>query len=420
MSKKTLFIVIYPFVFTDTVYAQYDLDNFKPYCDIIIWDISKIIDLKYRKSIQVEGSKKKEIVVFQGFIEFIHQVRLLGTKSPYTNICILNQINNNSLNELICNLIIRPLLKNKNITIFDMYNGGIPLQSFNNTFKQNEIKLRTQLLERLVRFFSTINSIHHFRNRLSGLSIRLLERLIPKPVSFHFVAGEDWLNFALKRSKHISEKMIVLGNSIDYNNYLINKSLKANIENKAILLDRPAPAFNSDYVLLKLIERTTSEVWYPKLSIFFNQIENETDVIVDIAGHYKSAHPHISPLFGNREVHYGRTREMVQNCKFVITISSTAISYAVIYRKPIILIFSDQLKLDKVKMMEIKFLANLLGITPINIDKPPSDIKNFLTVDEAKYINYEKSCLISDHSMRPNFQIILEEIMNIQYNEHSI
>ena len=420
MLKKPLFLVIYPYVVTDIIYTQYDLNNFKPFCEIIIWDISKIIDLKYSKSIQVEGSKKKEVVVFEGLIELIREIRLLRAKSAYTNICILNQTNNNSINEFFCNLIVNPLIKKKNITIFDLYNGGIPLRSFNNTSKHNEGTLRVRLTERVVLFFRTINSIDHFRKRLSGLSIRLLDQLIPKQVSYHFVAGQDWLNLALTRSKHIKEEMIVHGNSIDYNNYLNNISSEASIENRAVLLDRPAPAFNSDYVLEKLVERTTSEVWYPALSNFFDQIEDQTDVIVDIAGHYKSAHPHISPLFGNREVHYGRTREMVQNCKFVITISSTAISYAVIYRKPIILIYSDQLKLDKVKMMEIYFLADLLGITPINIDEPPVDIKNFLFVDEAKYINYEKSCLYSENSMRPNYQIILEKIMNIPNNEQPI
>lgn len=208
---------------------------------------------------------------------------------------------------------------------------------------------------------------------------------------------------------------MVFGNSLDYNNYILSRSLDAFEENKAILLDRPGPAFNSDYIFEKRSERTTSEVWYPQLSLFFEKIEKETGVLVDIAGHYKSSHPAVSPLFGNRNVYYGQTRELVQKCKFVITISSTAISYAVLYKKPIILIFSNQLKLDKFKMREIYFLSNLLGITPINIDEPPIDINNFLTVDEAKYENYKKCCLSSDNTGKPNHQIILHDIMDISF-----
>lgn len=152
MSNKKFFIVIYPWLFTDTVYAQYDLDNFKPYCDIEIWDISKIIDFEYSNSIQVKRSNKKEIIVFEGLIGFIRHVKLLKAKSLYGDIYILNQINNNTLNEFICNFILRSLLNIENIVIFDLYNGGIPLQSFNDSAKRIGLKRSAKFLERLLFF----------------------------------------------------------------------------------------------------------------------------------------------------------------------------------------------------------------------------------------------------------------------------
>ena len=64
-------------------------------------------------------------------------------------------------------------------------------------------------------------------------------------------------------------------------------------------------------------------------------------------------------------------------------------------------------------MDNINGMAEVLGTTPINIDNFPKDIERYLRVDETKYSSYESEVLTSYPLGRPNFQIILEDIMGI-------
>ena len=99
-----------------------------------------------------------------------------------------------------------------------------------------------------------------------------------------------------------------------------------------------------------------------------------------------------------------------------MTINSTAISYAVIFKKPIIFIYSNQLKEEASTMEYIYNLSSVLGTEPVNIDEP-ADFEKLLRFDHSKYEAYEKRVLTSDPTQRPNVQIILEDIMGIDTHD---
>ena len=194
-------------------------------------------------------------------------------------------------------------------------------------------------------------------------------------------------------------------------------SHESNDKKTAVFLSSANPMFGSDEVIHGGDQHFTSEVWYPALARFFDFLESATGGEVEVAGHYKAAFPAIAPCFGNRSVYYGKTREMVRQSEFVITIASTAISYAVLFKKPVIFIYSNQLKGGYGVMRDINGLAEMLGTKPINIDDFPEDIYPYLKVDEAKYAAYEREVLTSDPLGRPNYQIVLEDIMGISTKE---
>ena len=103
----------------------------------------------------------------------------------------------------------------------------------------------------------------------------------------------------------------------------------------------------------------------------------------------------------------------MRDCEFVITRMSMAISYAVIFHKPVIFIYSDQIMAERLAMQWMFHMASWLGTTPINIDSPPRNFTSLLQVKESKYKAYETACLTSATTSRPNYQIILEDIMGI-------
>ena len=104
---------------------------------------------------------------------------------------------------------------------------------------------------------------------------------------------------------------------------------------------------------------------------------------------------------------------MVHSADFVLTKNSTAISFAVIYRKPILFIYSDELKDDPITMPSIKMMADYVGSTPINIDNPTLDIEGCMKIDEELYDRYIQDILTSNPNGLPNFAIILNHVLGL-------
>jgi hypothetical protein len=200
--------------------------------------------------------------------------------------------------------------------------------------------------------------------------------------------------------------------SYDYSNSLIYINSINNDYNEANIcfLDCPTPMFPSDYELLKHKIYNTVEKWYPSLCNFFSIIEHKFETKVCIAGHYKTKHSPSPDYFEKRSVIYNKTIDIVKNSKFVITQFSTAISYAVIFRKPIIFIFSNELLDDKLSISDTYFFAEHLDAKVLNIDNF-NENEIDLNINEERYIQYEKKCLTSNKTNSPNYEIILKDII---------
>lgn len=417
VTKKPLFVVIYPYKFTDFVYDLIELNYFKRYCDVLVLDISPITTPSFSKGVSAERSKKSNVIIVSSWLDFVRCVYELRKRSTETNICILNEVTYSSVSEFLCNLGITALLKRRSVTIFDLYNGGIPIHFPGAASKPKEITQHSKFIAKALRFAKNTTTLSEAKKKISSVLFSSLARLMPSATTHRLVAGEDWLAFARGSGQERNRIRLVYGHSHDYSNYLQHKVKSSSFalphKKIAVLLDDGMPMFGTDYIHLGRKVYTTIDVWYPALTLFFDRIEVETGVQIEIAGHYKSTHQAIEPCFGNRSVHYGKTMELVRNSEFVITQYSTAISYAVMFRKPVIFIYSNQLKEDNMAMRYIRGMAAMLGKEPVNIDELPIDIRGLLKVNEERYLNYEKTCLTSFGSQRPNVQIILEDIMNI-------
>jgi len=415
--KENLFVVIYPYKFTDFVYGLIELGEFKRYCDVLVLDISRITTPKFSKAVSAKRSEKNEVITLSSFLSFIRRVYELRRRSDRISICILNEVPYDSFSGFICNLIIVAFLKRTSVAILDLCNGGLPIHYLDNALTSNEITENPRFYAKVLGLFKNISTFSEARKRIANLLFGLLARFIPSATTHRLVAGEDWLKLAKKRKPTGNQIRLVFGHSNDYSNNLLRElkspSLALPQKKIAVLLDLPDPMYEGDAGHMGRKVYLTIDEWYPALTRFFDRLEDQIGVQTEIAGHYKSAYPEIAPCFGNRPVHYGETRELVRSSEFVITVLSTAISYAVMFKKPVIFIYSNQLKEDQLAMRDIFGMAAMLGTEPINIDDPPIDIEGFLNVDERRYGNYEKVCLTSARSQRPNVQIILEDIMNI-------
>ncbi len=417
--NKPIFILLFPYKVVDATIRFHEIDYFKDFAEVQVWDMSNIINPEFADKISAKNKDKEEVINLKSLKEFIHRLREIRQKAYNTKICISNDVTFATPMQFICNLSLSIILYKRNIILFDMYIGGQPLKYEQKTEEAILIKFRN-FFSKLVSFFTSLTSLSEFKKRITYLILSKISLFVPIIQTHRLVAGDQWRIIAIKSIK--KKIKIINGHCQDFSNYLL--SLKAgsskNIQSsgKVVFLATAGPVSEGDGFYFGRKDSRTSEVWYPLLASFFTKIEEQTGSIVEIGGHYKSTYEITAPKFKDRLVRFGYTNEMIRDCDFVIAISSTAISYAVIYRKPVIFIYSNELEKDELTMQAVNNMSKMLGTVPVNIDNFSSNSMELLKVNEERYLNYERSFLTSDLSMRPNAQIILEDMMGIDTQDY--
>lgn len=410
-----LLVVICPYKFNDFYHTAWELNYFPPYCETAVWDVSQLVNKKFGDAIASGGSRRQNVLHVSKWLALFRQILTLRHQSNSSRVYIYYLIPNANPGEFFLSLVLKGLLLKTNVTFIEAVNAGIPLyypvaSTGGASSSQQPSKLAT-----IRSFFTTLSTLTELMIRLQYFFFRALTQWLPPATTYRLVAGEHYLVPALRQ--HPRTAKLVLGHSDDYSDFLIrkrNSSYRAPRKTKAaVLLESPSPMFAGDEVQMGKTNFETSAQWYPALTRFLDQLELKTGAIVEIAGHYKSAHPPTPDYYGNRNVHSGMTQELVRSSELAITRNSTATGIAVLHRKPVIFIYSNQTKANPMEMRECWGTAAFLGTKPLNIDQPPWNFAELLRVDESRYQAYEKACLTSAGPQRPNSQIILEDIMRI-------
>ena len=414
-ATKPILLILYPYPVSEFLYNLMELDYFLPYCDVIVWDISRLANHKFGSALTCARATRSNIVSISTWIQFFRCVANLKQLSLTHALSLRNVLLVTNAAEFLISTHLYYSFRKSAIKRFDVINVGVPVLTATPENNSPHNAPSTPLIARLLVFIQHITSLQELNTRIADTIFRTLARNYSGALTHRLVAGQHYLPEAVRGRKQGTT--LVLGHSDDYSTYLRtsldNTAEITHSQKFAVMLDAPGPAFTDDDAQLGRTPPSTAAIWYPALAKFFDRLEAGTGVSVEIAGHYKSAHPPIAACFGNRAVHYGRTLELVRDCEFVITRDSTAVSYAVVFRKPVIFIYSDEIVADRLSMVWPLHMASWLGTIPINIDNPPTNFTSLLQVNESTYKTYETACLTSATTSRPNYQIILEDIMGI-------
>lgn len=355
MKKNSpLILVATETKFKKSDYNRYEIAFLKKYSNIEIWDISPLSSKSFHKNISSETYSGKYFKLVKSYKQLILLFIKLKKNYKKNNVYLMNFVTPSSFGSLIFLI----LVKNSEINHIKYLNPGVP--SVDTKFS------------RAINFFYLYNYI---LKRLYNLLSKILN-IFPS----HCIYSGSFYKNKCQNIYQQNKTKCVPGNSWDFSNILSKKDilnkLKRDMEKNVVLLDGAGPKFFSDD--RKLFKKTffTKEIWYPALVSFFEKIEKKTNSKVVIAGHPKTLIATKSPLFGYRSVFYRKTLELVLNSKFVITRQSTSISYAVVFKKPIIFIYNEQLKKDEIFMNSIKKISGELGMKPFNID----DDKSFFLI----------------------------------------
>ena len=248
-------------------------------------------------------------------------------------------------------------------------------------------------------------------------------------ISYIFCREPDYILTA--GSEHIVDRGYkgkeIFINSFDYTMFLcmekenLNKNDVALFKNKIIYVDTGAPFFHTDNHLTGNRHPLTVNKWYPALRDFFNNIEKAFNSEVVIMAHPKHLYDSESAaIFGGRKVIHEKTKEAISLANMVLITNSSAVSYAVLFEKPVVILCSDEIiNENSVFYNDSKFWSLELNCPLININSYPSFsiIDNFGLIDKKSYAQYINKYLTSRKDAKTNCEIIIDEVIN---NESSI
>jgi hypothetical protein len=188
-----------------------------------------------------------------------------------------------------------------------------------------------------------------------------------------------------------SRTEILNAHGIEYDLYLKNREQDIlSKSDKVVFLDTCGP-FHPDRAIFKTQFPCSEKEYYSNLNFFFNMIETKFGCRVVIAAHPKSKYEEMPEFFEGRQVLRGETHNLVKDSKFVITAGSTAVYFAVMYKKPIIFL---ALNPDCANEFDLKInpIASALGKSPLCWSKNSSvDLEAELGIDEEKYSQFMES-----------------------------
>jgi hypothetical protein len=397
VKKKTL-LIVHPFKFTKYYNSRYELSYLRDEYNIDI-KIHEMIDFLYPnfKTAFNQNIGDLEISSYSNFKDWKKNFRKI-IKDNKSNIVILSEIHVRSIKELM----IAIELKRANVPIIEFRSPAGP--------RKKDKNIASNLFHKIKRVFKFPKNAIFYSIYNLLIYVRFFLNLYP---SYVIKAGSEGLpKFYKKRKVNVIE-----ANSYDYSNYILSssKSKLDKINKIGFFLDSPAPKFKGDGFLFGKKNIRTEEKWFPSLNKFFDRMEKLLNIKILIVSHPKVKQEKFPSYFGGREVLEKSLNEISEETDLFITVESTAVSFGVIQKKPIFIIYSDEIKKSEVYLNNIKLIAKELGVEAINIDDPFNEkvILNNLKINHQKFSEYKNTYITTLKHKKPNYKIVGDLILTL-------
>ena len=244
-------------------------------------------------------------------------------------------------------------------------------------------------------------------NQASGWAKKLN---IIQPFNIVFTAGTEGIysvGYGYKRE--IAKAKQININAVDYDQFMaVNQSDSRLINNPyCVFLDEYLP-HHPDFEILK-IPKIDANAYYDSLNTFFDKIEHDLGIKVIIAAHPTSDYENYK-AYRNRLTLKYKTAELVKNSVFVMAHISTSISLAVLFQKPLLFLYSNEIMetYAYTRYPHILFFADILNAKAVNVN-------NYETItslpihnhDAEQYERYKYKYLTSPESEKSSTKKIL-------------
>ena len=376
-----MIIILFPYKFSDFFYKKYQIFelNKKLKNKIEVHDVSNIIFKKYSKFF--EKRRKKFVIKFNNIAEWENYLIKKIKKKKF--FYVVNLISSNSLKSFF----IHYILFKHNAKIINLNSPEV--------YAPTQVK---NLYLKLISFFkiSFLNLPRFFFIIRNTFYNRLLYFLKFDELYILFSGSKKYILPLNIRSK---KKFLINFHSSDFANYLSGKKKdnKKITKNYVVLLDIKAPAFPGDDILFNTKITYNTSQWYKDLNGFLKNVEEKfnTEIII-------IPHPTVRKF---KNIYYDKkfkvskdpdaSNKLIANCRFVIANgATTAVSYCVMYNKPVTFIYNDQVtKFNPVMRYEIKTLCKILSSKEININQKFNKKSFCLRIYKKVYSNYKYNFL---------------------------
>jgi hypothetical protein len=245
----------------------------------------------------------------------------------------------------------------------------------------------------------------HFRSRLEkfvrrpSTAVNFLLPKIPKKRlgfrTFDFIlkGGTAPLVGTPTRFKGANTKILDVP-SFDYSRHLraMNEKEEAYHSKNVVFLDDGGP-LHRDQFIFNTPFPCTQEEYFSNLNSFFRLVEKRFGYSIVVASHPRVDYEKIGNPFEGRKIVHGETQKWVKSSNFVLSFCSTAVSFAVIYKKPVVFLALNPKKRNVYDLL-IKNIAAKLGKSPIYwTGKENINWDRELVVDQNCYDQYRETHL---------------------------
>jgi len=209
-------------------------------------------------------------------------------------------------------------------------------------------------------------------------------------------------------------KKVIYAHNLDYDDYLkIKKDISTESGYGIIFIDQNY-CFHPDFYYHGLPSPVSPEKYFPAVCHALKSISKSLNTKVCVALHPRSAHRNLpNKEFRDIETKREMTGQLIKACQLVVAHDSTAVQMAVLFRKPIIFISTDELEKSEILLGYCKTLAKSLGKSPINIDKNHDQIdwKKEIDIDNEKYTSFSNKYIKIDGTPeRSSWDILIDHI----------
>jgi hypothetical protein len=183
----------------------------------------------------------------------------------------------------------------------------------------------------------------------------------------------------------------VFGHSFDYDLYLASQDQSEFKPSPyAVFLDEDM-VYHSDYEHASLKPPATEGAYYGSMTKFFNEFERVAGIPIKVAAHPRSRYDLRPELWGMRSLEYGNTAQLVRDASIVLCHQSTSISFAVLWKKPLIYLTTNEIN-SSFLGPRILLCSRLLAAPLYNVDHLnviPS-IESLTMINETAYAKYKE------------------------------